>query len=254
MAEMTGYAPGTPSWIDLSTPNMAAAKAFYGSLFGWEMTTPDPQMGGYAFFLHKGKQVGGAAPIMSPDQHPAWATYIATADADATAQAVRGNGGHVIMEPMDVMNTGRMAIFTDPAGAFFGVWQAGTHTGAQLTNEPGAFCWNELLTRDMNAATAFYPKVFSWGVNAHGEGEGAYTEWQINGRSIAGGMAMPEAVPSEVPALWRVYFGVADCDAMVAKAQAQGGALLLPAVDSPNGRSAVLGDPFGASFAVVQVQ
>lgn len=254
MAEFTGYAPGTPSWIDLSTTDMDAAKRFYGSLFGWEMTAPDPQMGGYANFLHHGKQVGGVSPVMSPDQHPAWGTYIATADATATAQAVRENGGHVIMEPMDVMGLGRMALFADPTGAFFGVWQAGTHKGAQLANEPGAFCWNELLTRDMAAATAFYPKVFGWGVQVLGAGAESYTLWQVNGREIAGGMAMPAAVPSEVPALWRVYFGVTDCDATVAKAQAEGGALLIPAMDSPQGRFAILADPFGATFAVIQVQ
>jgi len=254
MAEITGYAPGTPSWIDLITPDMEAAKAFYGGLFGWERTTPDPKMGGYAFFLRNGKQACGVAPITSPEQHPSWTTYIATADADATTQAVRNHGGHVVMEPMDVMDTGRMALFTDPTGAFFGVWQPGTHTGAQVANEAGAFCWNELLTRDMDAAKAFYPQVFSWGIEASGEGATAYTQWQVNGRSIAGGMAMPDAIPAEIPALWRVYFGVANCDATVAKAQAAGGALLIPAVDSPNGRFAVLADPFGASFAVIQVQ
>lgn len=253
MVEMTGYTPGTPSWVDVSTPDMEATKAFYGGLFGWEATS-SPEMGGYTNFTLNGKQVCGGAPTQSPDQHPAWSTYISVSDADAIAQAVRENGGQVVFPPMDVMELGRMAIFQDPTGAFFGVWQPGQHKGAQLVNEPGSFVWNELDTRDMDAAKAFYTKVFPWSAKTNGEGANAYTEWQLDGRSIAGGMLINESFPPNVPPNWLTYFAVADSDATVAKAKELGGTVILSGMETEQGRVAIIADPHGAVFGTIQMK
>ncbi len=100
----------------------------------------------------------------------------------------------------------------------FSVWQAGTHPGAQLVNEPGTWSWSELLTTDVEASMAFYAAVFGWTANTHGDAVGAagpmaYTEWQVGGRSVAGMMAKPPMMPAEVPPHWAVYFAVADTDA-----------------------------------------
>lgn len=253
MVEMTDYASGTPSWIDVSTPDMEGTKAFYSRLFGWEAMTY-PEMGGYTNFTMNGKLVCGAVPIQSPDQHPAWGTYISVDDADATAQAVRENGGQVAMPPMDVAALGRMAICQDPTGAFFGLWQPGQHKGAQVVNEPGSFGWNELDTRDMDAAKAFYTKVFPWTAKTDGEGANAYTEWQLDGRSIAGGMVMGEQFPADVPPNWLTYFVVADSDATVARAHELGGTAIMPGMDTDQGRIAVIADPQGAVFATIQMK
>ena len=253
MVEMTDYASGTPSWVDVSTPNMGATKTFYGGLFGWEGTTY-PEMGGYTNFTLRGKLVCGAAPTQSPDQHPAWGTYISVDDADGTAQAVREHGGQVAMPPMDVNALGRMAICIDPTGAFFGLWQPGQHKGAQLVNEPGSFGWNELDTRDMEAAKAFYTKVFPWTAKTSGEGAESYTEWQLDGRSIAGGVVINESFPPNVPPNWLTYFVVTDSDATVAKAKELGGTAIMPGMDTDQGRIAVLADPHGAVFAVIQMK
>ncbi len=253
MVEMTEYAPGTPIWVDVSTPDMEATKAFYGGLFGWEGVTNE-EMGGYTNFTLGGKMVCGGAPTMTPDQHPAWSTYVAVVDADATAKAVQASGGQVAMEPMSVMHLGRMAIFQDPTGAYFGIWQPGAHKGAQLANEPGSFSWNELQTRDIDAAKGFYTKVFPWTAETHGEGEFAYTEWKVDGRSIAGGLQMGANFPAEVPPNWQTYFAVADCDATVTKVQELGGKVLMPGMDIDQGRFAVVSDPHGAVFAVIQLK
>jgi predicted enzyme related to lactoylglutathione lyase len=253
MVEMTDYAPGTPCWVDVSTPDMAATKAFYGGLFGWEATSY-PEMGGYTNFTMHGKLICGAAPTMSPDQHPAWGTYICVANVDATAQAVHDNGGQVAMAPMDVADLGRMAIFQDPTGAFFGLWQPGQHKGAQLVNEPGSFGWNELDTRDMDAAKAFYTKVFPWTAKTEGAGAEAYTEWQLDGRSIAGGMVINESFPPDVPPNWLTYFVVANSDATVAKAKELGGTVVMSGMDTDQGRIAVIADPHGAVFATIQMK
>src|SRR5579862_9397053 len=118
------YPPGTPIWVDLGSPDLDGSKAFYGGLFGWEAdTTQDPNAGGYTMFTLGGKMIAGLGPQMGPVS--AWSTYVSTADADATAQKVREAGGQVIVEPMTVMEAGRMAVFTDPQGAFISAWQPG---------------------------------------------------------------------------------------------------------------------------------
>ena len=94
-----------------------------------------------------------------------WATYVNVESADDTAAKVTAAGGQVIVPPMDVMDVGRMAVFTDSVGAFFSVWQPGTHPGAQLVNEPGTCSWSELITTDVDASKAFYGAVFGWGAD-----------------------------------------------------------------------------------------
>ncbi len=253
MVEMTEYTPGTPNWVDVSAPDTEAIKAFYGALFGWEGITL-PEMGNYTNFTMHGKLVCGAAPTMTPGQQPAWTTYISVEDADATARAIEENGGQVAFPPMDVAELGRMAICSDPTGAFFGLWQPRQFKGAQLVNEPGSLIWNQLNTRDIDAAKTFYTKVFPWTAETNGEGRYAYTEWQVNGRSVAGGMVMDESFPADLPAHWQTCFAVADCDATVATAQGRDGRVLMPAMDMEQGRFAVISDPQGAAFSVIQIK
>ncbi len=254
MPEVAVYAPGTPMWVDLASPDLAASKAFYGKLFGWEgHTTPDPAAGGYTIFTLHGKQVAGVGPLQAPNQPPAWSVYMATDNADATAKAVREAGGRVIVEPMDVLAAGRMAVFTDPTGAFFSVWQPREHKGAEVVNEPNTFSWCELATRDLKAAKDFYEEVFGWGsqTSPMGEGGGSYTEWKLGGKSIAGAMEMTDQWPASVPPYWMNYFTVADCDAAAKKATALGAKVTVPPTDYPGGRFAVLSDPQGAAFGIV---
>src|SRR4051812_6560894 len=130
MVEMTDYAPGTPSWVDVSTTDIEAAKAFYGSLFGWESVSY-PEMGGYTNFTLDGKLVCGGVPIQSPGQPPAWSTYVCVADADATARAVGENGGQGADEPVGGGGPGGMARCNYPTGAVFWVLQPGTPQGGQ---------------------------------------------------------------------------------------------------------------------------
>ena len=133
-------------------------REFYAALFGWEIREPLPEAGGYRMAELRGKPVAGIGPQMQPGMPPAWATYIATADADATAKAVAAAGGRTLMPPMDVLDAGRMAVFADPAGAVFGVWQPRAHQGAGIVNEPDTLCWNELASRDADAVIPFYSR------------------------------------------------------------------------------------------------
>jgi len=180
---------------------------------------------------------------------------VSVADADETAAKVTAAGGTVVVAPMDVMDIGRMAVFADPTGAVFGVWQPKSFTGADLVNEPNSLCWNEVLTRDADADKRFYPAVFGWGAGRPSF-EGApdtYTVWELDGKPVGGMMQMSdEYFPAEVPPHWSVCFAVADCDETVAKARELGATVTAEPMDMPIGRFAGLIDPQGASFTVMQ--
>jgi uncharacterized protein len=253
MAEFSGYAPGTPCWVDLGSPDVDASVSFYGELFGWQADDAGPDSGGYRLAQLRGKMVAGIGPLQDEKTPPAWTSYVWSDDADATAKKAEEAGGQVFMPPFDVMDAGRMTVIADPTGAIFGVWQPNRHRGAELANETGTFCWSELSTRDMEKAKSFYADVFGW-ENATGEfGDREYVEFKVDGRSIAGGMAMGAGVPDEVPSHWAVYFAVDDTDAAIAKVKDLGGSVLLDPIDSPAGRFAAVGDPQGARFSAINV-
>lgn len=245
----SAWPPGTPCWIDIAVDDIGKAKAFYGGLFGWDIQDGGPEVGGYSMCQIGGLEVAGIGPRMGTDEVPvAWTTYLATENADETAAAITNAGGHVLMEPFDVMDAGRMAIAVDPAGAMFGIWQAGRHDGAQLANEPGSLIWNENMSRDFEGNKAFYRSVF--GYDFGDIGAATYQTLQIGGKEVAGIGTIAADAPASAPASWGVYFAVADTDAAAAKAAELGGSVLRGPWDSPFGRMAQLADDQGAVFYV----
>jgi predicted enzyme related to lactoylglutathione lyase len=255
MSERTSYDPGTPCWIDLGTPDQDAAGEFYGALFGWDLKEDEnaEQTGGYRTAQLGGKAIGGVMKLMQEGQPPAWLTYIAVKDAEATAAKAVEAGASVLAGPMAVLDYGTMAVLSDPSGAVFGLWQAGIHIGADLVNEPGALSWNELNTRDTEGAKAFYGTLFGWDFEDNDMGEmGTYTSLKLGDGPVGGMLDMAgRGVPEEVPAHWQVYFAVEDTDATVEKAKQGGGSVMVEPIDIPAGRFAILTDPHGASFAVI---
>ena len=256
MSERTSYAPGTPSWVELSgTPDVDAAEAFYRDLLGWEIPEQpnSAEMGGYRRAKRDGRDVAGVMGKMDDSQPTVWATYVSVEDADATLAKVRDAGGTVIVDAMDVMDLGKMAVFTDQAGAVIGLWQPGTFAGAELVNEDGAFSWNELGTRDIAGSIDFYGKVFGWTVEEQDMGPmGTYRVWK-DGDEIRGGLFDMNGadVPDEVPNHWLIYFTVPDADAAAATTKAAGGMVLNGPIDIGMGQIVVLQDPQGATFAVM---
>ncbi|HEY5710238.1 MAG TPA: VOC family protein [Solirubrobacterales bacterium] len=255
MSERTSYAPGTPCWVDLGSPDLDASIEFYGALFGWDVPASEnvEQTGGYRRGTKGGADVVGMMPLMQEGQPPAWSTYVSVANATETATAVSEAGGTTIAEPMDVMGLGTMAVFADPTGAVFGIWQPGTFPGAGLVNEPGALSWNELNTRDVDGAKAFYGTVFDWTFEDNDMGEaGQYTTISLGEDMVGGILSMDErGVPEQVPAHWQVYFAVEDTDAAVEQVKQSGGSVMVEPMEVPAGRFSILLDPHGASFAVI---
>src|SRR4051794_18411210 len=256
MPERDGYTAGTPSWVDLTTPDVDGAKRFYGELFGWtgEAAGAPADTGGYENFFSGGRRVAGVGPVMGEGQPTYWSTYFATDDVDDLAGRVKLAGGNLLMPPMDVMDAGRMAIFAHPAAGMFGAWQAGNHTGAQLVNEPVSVAWNALMTRDTDGATAFLEATLGLRTEVQDWGNGPYTVLTVGEDSVAGIAPMPPGVPDEAPAFWNVSFAVADADATLAHGAELGGTVIMEARDMPGvGRVAGLSDPYGAAFSIVQL-
>src|SRR4051812_35307488 len=245
--------PGVPSWVDLGTADLDDALRFYTALFGWEAEVSGEEYGGYTTFRLDDRAAAGAGPLYGEGQPTAWSTYIATDDADEIAARVVAAGGKVLVAPFDVMYQGRMAAFLDPAGAPFSVWQAGTMRGADIFDVPGALTWNELTTRDVEGSAAFYGAVFGWVARESSMNGMEYIVWEHDGRTIAGLQPMDgDEWPDDLPPHWMPYFAVADCDGSAAYAQALGGRVMRPPVSLPIGRYAVLSDPQGGTFSILQ--
>ena len=255
--EVTSYAPGTPSYVDLGTTDLTAAKTFYGTLFGWDSTDMpmDDQGGIYSMMSKSGKDVAGMYEISAAMQDmgvpPFWATYITVSDADAAAAAIEAAGGTVTVQPFDVFEAGRQAVGTDPTGAAFSVWQPKASIGAYLVNEHGALIWNELQTNDTEACAAFYSEVFGWSTHVTDMPNGPYTSFMLGEKAVAGMMEI-QAEWGPVPPNWSIYFAIDDVDAAVAQAADMGAKLMMGPMDVPEvGRFCMLQEPQGAMFYVM---
>ena len=272
MLDRDGYIPGVPCWVATNQPDPEAALPFYRGLFGWEFkdVTPPDAPGKFFIALIRGGDVGGVASL--PEGAPpmaTWNTYIWVDSADDAAAKVKAGGGQVITEPFDIMDAGRMAVFSDPEGAVFCVWQAKQHKGAKVVNEHGALNFNALNTRDPEGAKQFYGSVFGWGTLDLGGGSawtlpgyGDHLEQRdpgIRERMKEGGApagfedVVAQMLPigddqPDTPPYWSVTFGIDDADAAASKAYELGGEILVPPFDAPWVRMTVIRDPQGATF------
>jgi predicted enzyme related to lactoylglutathione lyase len=258
MAKFDKYEQGTPSWIEHSSSDQKASKEFYGQLFGWDfddnpMTGEDGEdMGTYSIATIEGDSIAGLGPVMGDSVPPSWGVYLATEDVDAAVGQAQGAGGQLLAGPMDIPEQGRMAWVADPTGAAVGLWQEQGFAGSQRANEPGTNIWNEVVTPDFDKAAPFYAATLGMGTEQQQmpDGSGAYSMLTVGGRTVAGSMTPQVA---GVPPHWNVYFNVDDVDASVAKAKDLGAQEIHPAFDVEGiGRMAVLADPQGAAFNLLQ--
>ncbi len=260
MSERSEYAPGEFCWVDLATTDVDGSKSFYNGLLGVDAQAApgDPEeTGGYGFLMQDGKMVAGIGPVRSGEGHSAWASYIKVDDADATAQRVKDAGGSVFFGPVDLPNeSGRVAMLRDPEGAFIGIIQQNRHPGAQIVNEPGAWTWNNLLTRDLEGAKRFYGDVFGWTAIHNEEAPPGILMWQVEDQrwpeGMGGMMQISEDLPAEMPPHWQVYFIVENADQAIEKAESAGAQLGFGPIDVPVGRMATLVDPQGAAVSIIE--
>ncbi|WP_426509213.1 VOC family protein [Dactylosporangium sp. McL0621] len=245
-----GYAPATPCWSVLTSPDPTAAAAFYTGLFGW--TTAETEDGATVFLL-RDLVVAGLAP--SSAERAAWLTYVATDDADATTAQVTTAGGTVLQPPAEVPGRGRAALFADPAGAVFGAWQKSRFAGAQVQDEPGAICWSETVTWDVATTSTFYGKVFGW-TDREGSVAGSnfeYHEWVSDNRVVGGMSVMDAKYPPGTPHHWRTIFSIDDCAGFMTRATDLGGRVLAGPIDAGIGLACQLLDPTGGQVLAIDV-
>jgi predicted enzyme related to lactoylglutathione lyase len=277
LPERDGYIPGVPCWIDTSQPDPEAVLHFYSSLFGWEFEDAMPPDSGGKYFIGRirggdvaavGSQPEGAPPMAT------WNTYISVDSADETASKVIDAGGTAMTEPFEVMDAGRMAVFSDPDGAVFCVWEAKQHKGARIVNEHGALNFNGLNTRYAESAKRFYGAAFGWTTLTL---PGGFEMWTLPGygdylerdnpgirqrvAEMGGTPGFEDVVASiqpmadgqsDLPAHWSVQFMVDDADAVARNATELGGKVLVAPFDAPWARIAGIADPGGAAFLASQ--
>jgi uncharacterized protein len=274
MSQARTYPEGVTSWIDIERPDVEAAQAFYGGLFGWTFTDATPPGASLRYLVAKlhgldaagiGEPVEAASPAVGP---AAWNTYVAVTDADATAAWIEAAGGRVLVGPSDVGEAGRSTICADPSGVVFRLWQARRRLGAQVVNTPGAWNFSTLHAVDPAASAAFYSEVFGWSVDDlgfavmirmpdYGDHLEATIDPEIRTRQVGAPPGFADAIgwlapvgPDEQPH-WHVSFTVADRDATATAAEQLGGTVL-GRTNSDWTRDALIRDPQGGVFTASQ--
>jgi predicted enzyme related to lactoylglutathione lyase len=259
MTEATRRTPGTPCWVSLLAHGLDAAKDFYGALFGWEYSPGPEQLGPYVRALIDGKEVAGIGRQPTERQLPiAWTTYMATDDADASAEAIRSACGTVGVGPLDAGDASRLIIASDPEGAIFGVWQPAARHGTTVYGTHGTPVWNELLTAETSFVSKFYQAVFGYDLEVvapPGSGSASgpdHVTLLLQGRPVAALRGLGHGLPRDRGPHWMTYFEVEDTDEAARQVVELGGQVLRPPRDGSSGRLATVADPEGAVFTIVR--
>jgi predicted enzyme related to lactoylglutathione lyase len=257
MGTRTAYEPGTFCWVDLSTPDVEGAKAFYSALFGWDIEDLPGPHGTYSMAHVGGEPVAAVVPQATWEDErgipPHWNNYVSVEDAAATQARAGELGAELFGESFDVGSTGRIGVFRDPTGAHLCLWQPGDHAGAGRVNEPGCLTWNEVGTPDPDAAAEFYISLFGWETEPMDTGDGpAYVIVKVGERSNGGIREhSPEEREGGVPPAWIPYFAIDSAEATAARATELGGRVLAGPMSVPNGGTiAAVMDPQGGAFGI----
>ena len=254
MYRVTKYPHGAFSWVENTSTDPATAKAFYLDLFGWgSYDIPINENMSYTMFTLEGENVAalnGMMPDIQAQGIPSfWGNYVTVDDVAPLADVITENGGAILVGPMDVFDSGSMIFLMDPTGAHLGLWQPKNRIGAGIVNKPGALTWNDLLTKDLAAAQAFYSAVLGWEFVEASKG---YLHIINRGRRNGGMMQMDENFGA-MPSVWQTYFAVADIDESIKRAQELGGSIVIPKMEIPEGgHFSLVRDPAGAHFNISQ--
>jgi len=254
MGKRTSHSPGTFSWVDLQTTDVDAAKRFYTALFGWAYDDiPIGDGSSYSMAKVGDDHVCAIGGLPDGGIPPHWNSYVTVPSADETLGRVEGAGGRVIEQAFDVFTAGRMGLLADPTGAMLCVWQAKDNIGAGRVNDVGCLCWNELSTKDTQAAGDFYSALFGWTFEDQDFGGDSPYRTIRNRERMNGGIRRQSEMEAGIPPNWLPYFTVQDADATAAEVERLGGSVHAPPMTLPTPnepRIAVLADPQGAAFAV----
>lgn len=243
----TEYQPGQLCWVDLSSSDPKKATPFYEGLFGWE-SLPDADDGrGYTMFLLDGGRVAGMVATHSKATPSAWNPYVRVGSANDVTHGAADRGGKVIMEATDFGRTGQAAYISDREGAAIGAWVPNDHRGATLAAEAGAFHHAELATKDLQQAQEFYDGLFSW--DFFPRVESGSVDVVAGGEASFGLRKTDAGEKSE----WTIFFAVTDLDDSLKRVKALKGGVRRPAKAGPAGRVALVTDPAGGRFGLIEL-
>jgi uncharacterized protein len=252
----TEHHAGKVIWAELVTPNLGAAEQFYASLFGWTFRAASPPDSHYALALLNGEPVAGLIhhPLHAGEkQQPYWLTFIAVQDVDAAGRAAVGSGGKIVVAAHTYAARGRQAVLTDPQGAPFAVIASFSGDAPDYLAENGAWIWSSLLTRDPEAGIAFYQNVFGYEVFDLQSDDGLQHAVLATDNLAR---ASVNSLPSDAEhrqSHWLNFVRVRNATDTATKAVALGGSVLVaPRVDRHGGKFAVIADPAGAPFGVME--
>jgi hypothetical protein len=244
-------------WYELLTTDVAAARAFYSQVVGWQAT--DAKMPGMEYWLFdiSNRHVAGLMNLPEESRKmgtpPIWLGYVGVADVDAAAAKATSSGGKVYLAPNDIPNVGRFAVFADPGGAALGLFAPANPEQDQPPSmeERGNVGWHELYAADLDAALGFYGGLFGWQKKeAMDMGEmGVYQTFGTADTALGGIMTKPPMIPV---AYWNYYFRVGSIDEAAERVKAAGGQIVHGPQEVPDGDIIVMGvDPQGAGFSLV---
>jgi len=243
---------GTPTWLDLTSPDSESARKFYNAILGWEYDIGAPEFGGYTT-----ARLGSRSTVGIVGDHPdnvtqpsSWLLYFATHQIEADVARAVTLGAKVLSPVMVVGQFGSMAICEDPTGAKFGLWQADHHIGFQVSDEPGSAAWYELYSTNAQLACDFYTALLS----ATADPMPGELEYYVlkHGDAMLGGIMQILPAWGPMPSQWVTYFAVANIEETASMAASLGSKITRDVEESPFGRLATLTDPAGAMFKLLQ--
>ncbi len=247
---------GKVSFVELVTPDLAAAKQFYAGLFGWtfrDIATSGTQ---YVEAYVDGHPVAGLFHKELPAgerRQPAWLTFISVRDVDAAKKSALAHGGKVLYEPHTIANRGRQAVFSDPQGAVFAVLASSSGDPPDVLVPSGQWIWSSLIARDADTDAAFYQSLFDYEVFDLPADPGAQHLMLASDNYARASANTPPASKDEIHPHWINYVRVDDAVAMTAKVVGLGGRVLVePRVDRHGGKVAIVADPTGAAFGLLE--
>ena len=213
-------------------------------------------MGSYTVASSAGRQVAGMmayAPELASEA-ARWTVFIVVDDLAKSLERVVAAGGAVAQSPVEIPGGAEIAVVADPSGAMFALISGGPEPGdPYFSDEPGAVCFAELMTGDLDSAARFYGEVFDWTAESDEGGPVPYTVCNLDGDAVAGMIGRPSEISLDVPDAWSIYFAAESCEATVQRAVELGGSVIVPTTPTPMGPFAVVADPEGAAFQIMEM-
>ena len=246
--------PGRFAWYELMTTDVAAARAFYSNVVGWDARDASTTELAYTLFSAGNGPVGGLMALPEEARRagatPRWMGYVGVDNVETATDRIKRLGGAVYVPPTD-SNIGRISVVADPQTAILALVEGlktGSSQGPEL-DRPGHVGWHELLAADWATAFAFYAELFGWQkVDTESGPVDAYQLFSAGGQTIGG---MFTKRPVEPIPYWLFYFNVGDIDAATERVRRGGGQVFEGPFVVPEGSwIARCIDPQGAIFAL----